>query len=167
MAKCKNNCKICDEIKSDCINDVCSESDFYSKILKEKNIFESFGRSESYQNKFREFHPVEALYLVIKNEAFLYFKNYQICLNSFWNLFLKCFGKFGKDYFFVYFYYRQKNWIVRIDTSYGADFQIYPGSPKKYHSPYSIKVLNGDENWINIIGSNRVASSNNKDLILV
>ena len=53
-----------------------------------------------------------------------------------------------------------------MSSSFGVDFQLYPGSPENYHSLFGVKIFREDDDaWIDLISSARVAESNKKGLI--
>jgi len=69
--------------------------------------------------------------------------------------------------------------VIRIDCSFGGEFQVYPGSPDLYHAPFTVKIINdnlgvcqkgpnteSDLEWIDLVGIDRVATSNKKKLVL-
>ena len=66
---------------------------------------------------FRTYHPIESIYLVLIETAFLYYKEKftqkQICLQSYWNLFRNSLGDEGVELFLVFYHFKTKNWIVR------------------------------------------------------
>ena len=84
---------------------------------------------------------------------------------SYWQL-VKKLPRF-LEFFGVYHYYRMLGWawfndfsriiitktiksvgthlicrwqVIRIDCSFGGEFQVYPGSPEVYHAPFTVKV---------------------------
>ena len=133
-----NKCTLCDGPKDPAcdvsqIQHKCTEKELSCTILKEQDgpVTANCGRDACetngghYKSDDRVFHAVESMYLVIRNKAFLYYGQAQVCIHSYWNTFYKSLGKAAVDYFIVYCYYREKNWIVRLDTSYGADFQVH------------------------------------------
>ena len=128
------------------------------------------------------------IFLVLEKDFFIFHGTKQICVQAFFDFFFKEFGKEGLDLFLVYFHFLKKAWRVSIDrkdfcgqiyyflikfltyksfpSSFGADLQLYPGSPENYHSLFGVKIFREDEDvWLDIISSARVAESNKKGLI--
>jgi len=113
----------CQTLSIEAFTDILNPSCFILKEQENDDV-KSFGRNECLENgghylsMRRIFHPCEALYMTLRNVAFLYWRTRQICIHSFWNLFRASLGDVGISYFLVYTYYRDKNWIARLEFGF-------------------------------------------------
>ena len=64
------------------------------------------------------------VYLCLKGLAFMYFNDKQICVNSYWDLFVRTLGNGGVQCFAAYVHYREMKWVARLDTSYGKGSKL-------------------------------------------
>jgi len=86
-------------------------------------------------------HPIEVIFLVFEKECFIFYETKQICVQAFFDLFFKEFGKEGLDLFLVYFHFLKKAWCVSIDRK---------GFQRKdfYLINYIIKSLSINRNFL-------------------
>ncbi|MBR9680630.1 MAG: tRNA-intron lyase, partial [Candidatus Altiarchaeota archaeon] len=115
--------------------------------------------------------PEEVLYLAEKNKV-LVKKKSKITLESVRRYLSKNNEGFMQRYF-VYRDLRDKGFVVKAGSKYGADFRIYdkgvkPTKGAREHSKYLIWVLSEDDflEMKNLIGINRVSHSVKKRLLL-
>jgi len=112
------------------------------------------------------FHLIESVYLCLKSNCFIYYKHQQLCLNSFWAL-VKTITPRPHKYLAILDHFNQRGWWLRFDSSFGGTFQAYPDAPGLTHAPFVIELEDGQDEWLSIVGGDRVASSNKKQLIKV
>lgn len=115
--------------------------------------------------------PEEALYLAEKGKLGLV-KKRSLTIEGVRRHFSKSVSNFLTRYF-AYRDLREKGFVVKAGSKYGADFRLYekgvkPTSGEREHSKYLIWVL-GEDDFLemkNLIGINRVSHSVKKRLIL-
>jgi len=115
--------------------------------------------------------PEEALYLAEKGKLALV-KKRGLTLKGIRRHFSKSVSNFLTRYF-AYRDLREKGFVVKAGSKYGADFRLYekgvkPTNDEREHSKYLIWVL-GEDDFLemkNLIGINRVSHSVKKRLIL-
>ena len=87
----------------------------------------------------------------------MYFNDKQICVNSYWDLFVRTLGKGGVQCLAAYVHDREMKWVARLDTSYGK------GS--KLRGVFFIKAINFQRLFNQVLIANTAIRDTNLNMI--
>lgn len=159
----QDSCGLCEQVKG-----VPIETDEYSDLSTSaltSQLPSALGKFGYSKESIHHFHWLETVYMCVKYKCFIYYNQRQVCLHAYWALIKRSHSN-AEVYLAVLDHFHRKNWWLRIDCSFGGTFQAYPAEPVESHAPFVVS-LDSSEDWLDLIGGDRVASSNKKQLIKV
>ena len=164
LDKCtQQTCQLCDHLNGSPFED--DNADLSTSALTGQ-VPVALSKFGFLKDSIYKFHWLETVYMCVKYACFVYHNRRQVCLHAYWAL-IKRRHSNAEAYLAILDHFHSRGWWLRVDCSFGGTFQAYPAAPGESHAPFVIALDSAYDDWLSLVGGDRVASSNKKQLIKV